>query len=40
MINTVNIKLKFIILEILKFKIIGIIIVISISKIRKIIAIK
>lgn len=38
--NTINIKLKYNILEILKFKIIGRMIEISISKIKKIIAIK
>lgn len=38
--NTINNKLKYNILEILKFRIIGIIIEISISKIKKIIAIK
>lgn len=36
----INIRLKYNILEILKFKIIGIIIEISISKIKKIIAIR
>jgi len=38
--NVKNIKLKYIIFEILKFIIIGIIIEISISKIKKIILIK